>query len=223
MKKNVILVVAPHPDDETLGCGGTLLKHKAAGDSIHWLIASGMKESAGFKVDQIQKRSQEIETVAKMYGFDSVTQLNQPAGSLDTVPLGDLVSSIGEVIKKINATCIYLPFSHDAHTDHSVVFKAAWSCSKWFRYPSVKRVLVYETISETDFGSSLNAFAPNTFINIEPHLNKKIEILNIYASEMGKHPFPRSEHSVRALATLRGATSGFQAAEAFMLLKNLES
>jgi LmbE family N-acetylglucosaminyl deacetylase len=101
-----------------------------------------------------------------------------------------------------------------------VVFNAVAAGTKWFRHPSVRRVLAYETLSETDFG--LNAspgFKPNVFVDITHFIDKKIEAANVYASELGKFPFPRSPEAIRALASVRGATSGFQAAEAFELLR----
>jgi LmbE family N-acetylglucosaminyl deacetylase len=102
-----------------------------------------------------------------------------------------------------------------------MVYDATMACTKWFRYPSVEKVLVYETLSETDFmmNTDANGFRPNVFVNISDFLEKKIEIMKIYGSELSPHPFPRSENAIRALATLRGAASGVKAAEAFMLVK----
>jgi LmbE family N-acetylglucosaminyl deacetylase len=101
-----------------------------------------------------------------------------------------------------------------------MVFDAAASCTKWFRYPSIKRVLAYETMSETDFGlGTSQAFRPNVIINIEPYLTDKLRAMDIYTSELGEFPFPRSHKAIQALATLRGAASGFVAAEAFELLR----
>ena len=106
------------------------------------------------------------------------------------------------------------------HTDHRLVFDAVASCTKWFRYPSVKRVLAYETLSETDFGlGTSQSFRPNVFVNIEPYLDDKIRAMDIYASEIGEFPFPRSHEAIQALAILRGAASGFKTAEAFELLR----
>ena len=94
------------------------------------------------------------------------------------------------------------------------------ACSKWFRYPSVKRVLAYETLSETNFNLNPNAtFNPNYFIDISEYLERKLEVLAIYRSELGVFPFPRSAEAIRALATYRGSSSGFVAAEAFQLLR----
>ena len=218
MKK--IAIVTPHPDDETLGCGGTILKHRFADDEIYWLIVTRMDESL-FSTECILKRQQEIEDVAKLYKFKQTFQLSYPAASLDTIPSGELVGEIGRVFKEFEPNIIYVPYRNDIHSDHRMVYDATMACTKWFRYPSVEKVLVYETLSETDFmmNTDANGFRPNVFVNISDFLEKKIEIMKIYGSELSPHPFPRSENAIRALATLRGAASGVKAAEAFMLVK----
>ena len=132
-----------------------------------------------------------------------------------------MVAGISDVFKIFEPEEVFVPHPSDVHTDHRIVFDAAASCTKWFRYPSVKRVLAYETLSETDFGLCADdqGFRPNVFIDIEPFLDGKLQAMDIYASEVGVFPFPRSHEAIRALATLRGAASGFKAAEAFQLLR----
>ena len=218
MKKKVIFVT-PHPDDETLGCGGTILKHLDKNDQIYWLIIT---KAGNFASDAWkEKRKLEIEEVSKNYNFDQVYELGFEAATLDQVVAGDLISSISEVFKEVEPNIIYVPYPSDIHSDHKVVFEATMACTKWFRYPSVQKVLAYETLSETDFtiDPDANGFRPNVFVNVEKYLDKKIEIMKIYESEMSEFPFPRSEKAIRSLAYLRGAASGYEAAEAFMLLK----
>ncbi|MGI6493210.1 MAG: PIG-L deacetylase family protein [Pelotomaculum sp.] len=219
--KRQIIVISPHPDDETLGCGGNLLRHRAEGDALGWLIVTAIHQEEGFTANQIAKRQQEISTVAQHYGFASVVKLDLPTTKLDTVPMQVLVHGIGSVFQEIKPDTIYLPYRGDAHTDHAIVFDAAISCTKWFRYPFIKRVLVYETLSETDFGLNpdANGFRPNVFVNIDSYLEQKIHIMREYSNEMGEFPFPRSEEAIRALARIRGIAAGYQAAEAFMLLR----
>jgi N-acetylglucosamine malate deacetylase 1 len=221
MKK--VIVVTVHPDDETLGCGGTLLKHKHNGDLICWLIITSAMEKYGFSSEAIQKREEEIRLVAEKYAFDNVSSLNFPTGKLDEVSFSTLISSISDVFRAFEPQIVYLPFKGDIHTDHRIVFDAAFSCTKTFRYPSIERVLMMETISETDFAAPLqeNAFLPNVFVNITDFFEEKIEIMSVYHSEIKQHPFPRSVKAVEALATLRGAQSGYNYAEGFMLLKEI--
>lgn len=215
------LVIAPHPDDETLGCGGTLLRARAEGDAIYWLIVTGISEAQGFTAERVESRAAEIDRVSDAYGFAETIRLDFPTATLDAIPMGDLVSAIGQAARRIEPTDIYLPHRRDAHSDHAAVFDAATSVSKWFRYGSVERVFVYETQSETDFDLSPDSpgFRPNVFVDISDTINRKIEIAAIFESEFAEHPFPRSFEGMCALATLRGAASGFKAAEAFMLLR----
>lgn len=214
-----IIVVTPHPDDETLGCGGTLLKYKEQNYQQYWLIVTGMDDS--FSYERKQQRQKEINAVADYYGFDEVFQLNLPAAQLDTISKSELVGSISKVFMKVQPQIIFTPYPGDIHSDHKDVFDATMSCTKWFRYPSVEKVLAYETLSETDFSidPDANGFRPNVYMNISGFLKKKIEIMNIYTSEISEFPFPRSEKAIRSLAFLRGAASGYDEAEAFMLLK----
>jgi len=218
-----VLAVAPHPDDETFGCGGSLLRHKAAGDEVHWLICTEMTAGNGYSDEQRQKRDKEIESVARAYGFASVQKLGFPTTKLDTVPLSELVARMSEAFKNVQPNAVYLPYRGDVHSDHAITFDAAAACCKSFRFPSIKRVMCYETLSETEFGINpdANGFRPQVFISIAEHLDRKIEILKIYESELSAFPFPRSEECVRSLAALRGSSSGSQAAEAFLLSKEI--
>jgi LmbE family N-acetylglucosaminyl deacetylase len=217
-----VLCVAPHPDDEVLGVGGTLLRLKAEGHKVAWLIVTGVTYEAGWSKKKIEQRVDEIKRVTALFGFDSVFELNFPTTQLDQVPMSDLVAAISNAFKTFEPEEVFVPHPSDVHTDHKVVFDAVASCTKWFRYPSVRRVLAYETLSETDFGlGTSQAFRPNVFINIESHLADKLRAIDIYASELGKFPFPRSHEAIQALASLRGAASGFKAAEAFELLREI--
>jgi len=212
-----------HPDDETLGCGGTLLKHKANGDEIHWLIATDIKKSEGFEKTTVEKRREEIDKVKELFRFSSVNRLGLSTTKIDEYSMSDLISKISSIINKVKPNIIYLPFKGDVHSDHKYIFDAAYSCTKTFRYPFIKKIYMMETLSETEFSLSTkeDSFVPNVFVDISEFMDKKIKLMNIYESEIGKHPFPRSERNIRALATYRGATSGCDYAEGFMLIKEI--
>ena len=218
-----ILCIAPHPDDETLGCGGTLLRHVAEGDQVHWLIMTTIIEEAGFDRQRVHSRADEIKRVAEAYGFVSTHQTSFATTRLDTYAKSDLVVEISEYIRQVQPDTVYLPYRNDVHSDHTVVFDAAASCTKSFRYPYIKRVRVYETLSETEFSIRPDdtGFKPNLWVDISEYLDRKIEIMGLYEGEMGEFPFPRSVLNLRALAALRGATAGVSAAEAFISLKEI--
>lgn len=218
-----ILVVAPHPDDESLGCGGTLLKHINNGDEVHWLIITSMSLACGYSQQQINKRRDEIKVVSQLFNFSSVTVLDFPPASLDSVDTADLVGAISKNIKATLPHTVYLPYRYDVHSDHKAVFDAAMSSTKSFRAASVKRLLCYETLSETDFNLDPNhaQFSPNVWVDINDFLEQKINILKTYQSELSEFPFPRSLDAVEALAKVRGVQCNSKAAEAFMLLKEI--
>ena len=220
---SIVLVVAPHPDDETLGCGGTLLRHRSNGDEVHWLVITKLAGEA-YSATRLESRQQEVREVAAAYGFASTTQLGFETTRLDQIGLNEIVSRIGSVISTVKPEVVYLPYPGDAHTDHCIVYQAASAATKWFRHPSVRRILACEILSETDFGLAPDGlpFKPNSFVDISPWLEKKLEIMHLYAGEMGTHPFPRSDLAIRSLAALRGAQCGTDAAEAFMILKEIE-
>lgn len=218
-----VLIIAVHPDDETLGCGGTILKHKEFGDDVHWLILTNINDEEVWGLERIKQRQKEIELVGEKYGFLETIKLDYDTTKLDELLLGVLIQKISEVIKKIKPEIIYLHNRSDVHTDHRISFDAIISASKSFNNPFIKKILMYETISETDFAPALNenAFIPNYFVDISKFIEKKIEIINIYSSELKEHPFPRSEKNIIALATYRGAQCNSEYAEAFMILKDI--
>ena len=217
--KNKVLVIAVHPDDETLGCGGTLLKHKLNKDEVHWLICTTTDE----RHDYYEKREKEIEKVSKLYNFDTIHNLRLKTMQVDEYSMSELISKISKVVYKIEPNIIYLPFKGDVHSDHRKIFEAAYSCTKSFRYPFIKKVYMMETLSETEFAPSTkeDSFIPNIFVDISDFFDKKIEIMKIFESEIAEHPFPRSEKNLKALAIFRGASCGCEYAESFMLLKEI--
>jgi LmbE family N-acetylglucosaminyl deacetylase len=220
LKRHRVLAVAPHPDDETLGCGGSLLRYKDDGAELAWLIVTGISTDEGWDAERVRERDAEIDSVASLFGFDEVFRTRLPAARLDTLPMARIVADISAVFQSFQPEEVLLPHRSDVHTDHRIVFDAAVACTKWFRYPSVRRVLAYETISETDFGLDADcSFRPNCFVDISRYLERKLEIMAVYKSELHEFPFPRSNQAIEALARFRGASSGFGAAEAFQLMR----
>ncbi len=218
-----ILVISVHPDDETLGCGGTLLKHKGQGDNVFWLILTNINDESIWGKNRIESRQKEIKKVSLQYGFKKTFRFNYDTTNLDQIPLGELTCKISENINQIKPEILYLHNRSDVHSDHRVAFHAIMSASKSFNNHYIRKVLMYETISETDFAPALqeNAFVPNYYVDISLFLDKKIEIMKLFALELKEHPFPRSERNIRALAINRGAQCGVEYAESFMILKDI--
>lgn len=220
--KNKVLVVAVHADDETLGCGGTLLKHKAQGDEIYWLLLTGPTKNhpSGFTDERIQHRAELVQRVKEAYGFDGLEYVELPTQLLHTLDLRAIIKKISEVFKRIQPNIIYTMFANDVHSDHRVAFDAVYSCTKSFRYPFIEKIYMMETLSETEFALSVPAktFLPNVYVDISDYVDRKLEIMQLYPKEVMVEPYPRSLSSIRAQARLRGSRAGVMYAEAFQLL-----
>lgn len=218
-----ILVISVHPDDETLGCGGTLLKLKSQGNEINWCIVTRMERDSGYSKEAIVQREKEIQRVGERYGFGRVETLGLPAAGLDTLDMKEIVAPMSDVINAIEPDTLILPFKWDVHSDHRVTFNAAWSCAKPFRAPFIKTVLMMETLSETEMAPPIggNWFVPNYYVDISLFLEQKIDMMKYYESEIKPSPFPRSEENIKALAHFRGASVGCTYAEAFMILREI--
>lgn len=216
-----ILVVAAHPDDETLGCGGTLLLHRANGCRLHWLIAT-QAGPPDWSQSLVRKKELEVKKVSAAYGMASVHRLGFPSTMLDRVSRADLMERVRQVIAKSHPQVVYVVHPGDVHSDHRELARATFSVIKAFRLRQlgIQRVLCYETLSSTEaLAPGLCApFVPNVYQNITPMLKRKIEILHLYRTEEQGGIFPRSASSVGALARYRGATVGVKYAEAFALM-----
>ena len=148
------LFIAPHPDDELLGCGGTFLKRVAEGYTVGWVLMTSISVDKGWTKQQVDQRNHEIDRVRHGLGISEhhLYKLDFPCAELDQLSAGTLISGLSNIIKDFQPEELFLPHPGDIHSDHRITFEAASACTKWFRYPSIKRVITYETLSETDFG-----------------------------------------------------------------------
>jgi LmbE family N-acetylglucosaminyl deacetylase len=218
-----ILIVSPHLDDETLGAGGTLLRYAAQGESLYWINVTNSKEEYGYNSECVSDRVQQLKRVQAAYGIKKMWDLSLKPASLDTMGASDLIQPLAPIVLEVKPHTIILPYEFDIHSDHGVVFRAMLPFTKPFRYPFVKKVLAMEILSETEFAMPDKKFAPNYFVDITDFIEQKMEIMRIYRDELGEHPFPRSVDNIKALAHFRGAIAGVKYAEAFLLLKCIES
>jgi len=211
MKK--ILAIAVHPDDETLGCGGTLLKHKNEGDSIGCIfVTSGNKQ-----------QKELLSQIAAEYCFDFTEFMCKEENTLDDLSLNELIPAFSKLLNDYQPSVLYIPNRADVHSDHRRVFDAISACIKSFRYPFIKKVLMCEVISETDLSPALmeNHFIANVFVDITAYREKKLKILDLYSHEILKDPHTRSLTAIEALERYRGSQVSLQYAEAFMLIKEV--
>lgn len=220
---NAVLFISVHPDDETLACGGAILKHHEYGDEVYWLILTDVYEHDGWSSEFVRARHEEIKKIAEIYGFVRTVQLGLRTMMLDTIPRNETIKKISQVVSDVKPQILFCPNRSDVHSDHRVAFECIASATKSFNHQNLKRVLMYECVSETEFAPPLpeNSFHPNCFIDISKYLEKKIHIMKIYATEMKNHPLPRGEKNIRALATFSGAQCGAEYAEGFMILRDI--
>jgi N-acetylglucosamine malate deacetylase 1 len=219
-----VLAIAVHPDDETLGCGGPLLRLAEEGASLHWLLLTSIHPSFGTP-EQAARQARQIEAVRAAFPFVTFDWLKHPTAELERVPMGQLVGQIREIVAQVRPEVVFIPNRSDAHSDHRIAFQASHAVLKSFYLKAlgVRRVLLCEVISETDAAAPLpeNAFIPNVFVDISATLERKLEIMSQFQSEVHPEPGPRSLSAIRAQARCRGATVGAEYAEAFMLLREV--
>ncbi len=213
------VVASPHPDDETLGAGGTILRLLAEGNEVYWLNFTAMLNTERFSGEAMERRVGQLKEIEKFYNFSGVYHLNLPTTELESIDSGEAIGMIGKIFGEIEPDVLILPDYNDAHSDHKRVFDWCYACSKVFRFPSVKQIMTMEIISETDFGGPSNPFYPNYYVDITDYMDAKMRALEIYDTELAPSPFPRSLENVKALAMLNGARGGVKFAEAFRLIK----
>ena len=218
-----VVVISPHPDDETLGAGGTLLKYKKDGHKIYWINVTDVAPGGAWDDAFVAHRAEVIEAVSKYYGFEKVYNLKFTPCSLSDGTRNELIGAMVKCFDEIQPEVVLLPNPYDAHSDHYEVYKCAMACTKVFRHPYVKRILTMEIISETDFGSPYEPFVANYFVDITDTMEGKLEAMQIYDTELGEAPFPRNLDAIRGLAQVHGGTAGCMYAEAFHVIKMIES
>jgi LmbE family N-acetylglucosaminyl deacetylase len=220
-----VAVVAAHPDDEVLGCGGTLARMTAEGRAVHVLLVSDGQTSRAVEAGQapVEKilvaRNAAARAACSILGCSSVEILGLPDNRLDGMELLDVVRHVEAFVRRHKPSLLLTHHSGDVNIDHRVVHDAVISACRPQPGHPVKELLFFEVPSSTEWRppGSLNAFNPNYFVDIAKTLPRKLDALNAYADELRPFPHPRSIKAVTALAHWRGATVGVEAAEAFVL------
>ncbi len=213
---NTILVVAAHADDETLGCGGTIAKHIKNGDSVTVMfMTNGVSSREQNTCDSVSRGRASSEAM-KVLDIEDVRQSNFPDNKMDSIPLLDVVKEIEKVIQDICPNIVYTHFANDLNVDHQATHSAVMTACRPQSWSSVKKILSFEVLSSTEWNSpSITQFTPNYIVDISKFWYKKLSVLQCYEKEMRDFPHSRSYQCIEALAILRGATNGFDKAEAF--------
>lgn len=214
-----ILVIAPHPDDEVLGCGGTIKKHSNKGDEVFLCIAT-KAYVPDWTQEFISNREKEIVSAGEVLGVKETFFLDLPTVKLDTVPQKKINDLIAECIDKTKPEVIYLPFDGDINRDHKIIFNASMLALRSRFGSLVKKILCYEVLSETEWGDA--PFAPNLYVDISDVLENKLKAMACYKSEAKDYPHPRSLESIKILAQKRGVEAHLKMAESFVVKRELE-
>jgi len=214
-----VLVIAPHPDDDVLGCGGVMARHADSGDAVHVAVVT-RGDPRLFPEEQVSQVRAELASAHRILGVAGREFLDFPAPRTDTVGQHEIVERLRDVLRSVAPQTIYLPHRADCHADHRIVFSAALAAARSTPRCTVRRILCYETLSETEWAPPAGdaAFLPTRFVDIASTVDRKLGAFACFASQWFPPPHPRSLESIERLARLRGATAGLTAAEAFAVV-----
>lgn len=214
------LIIAPHMDDEVLGCCGAICKHIAEGHDVRVIFVA--HRAYGHRFDEAQNKIEKSHAMKaqKLLGYSEASFLDLDDERLDAC-LQDVIIPLEVQIKDIKPDTVYIPFRGDNNQDHRAVFEAARVVVRPSATPFIRNVFMYEVPSSTEQSPPLPecAFLPNYYIGIDKHIERKLKALRCYETESRPYPHPRSEEAVRILAQKRGIETGLRYAEAFMMLR----
>lgn len=230
MKKS-ILIVAAHPDDEVLGCGGTIAKHVQNGDVVNVVIlAQGVASRYSGNVEkkryqkEISKLKDSAHEANEILGVNLLILYDLPDNRMDILNRLEVVKMVESFVSRFNPEIIYTHHISDINIDHSIVNQSVLTACRPYPDQIVKKILFFEIPSSTEWQSAACGFcfSPNWFVDITETLGLKIAALNAYESEIRRFPHARSVEALQSLARWRGASIGVPAAEAFVLGRSLE-
>jgi LmbE family N-acetylglucosaminyl deacetylase len=222
MSKSILVVVA-HPDDEVLGCGGTIARHVAEGDTVEVVfMADGLTSRRDTVAAELQQREKARDQALSILGVSKFYALNFPDNRMDSVPLLDVVQGLERIIEQVRPTRVYTHHHGDLNVDHRITHQAVMTACRPVPGSSVREILAFEVMSSTEWAASgVAPFVPNTFVEIPHYLPKKLEALAAYEVEMRPAPHSRCVANIEALAKHRGNCVGVETAEGFSVVRML--
>jgi len=222
MNKSRILIMAPHPDDETLGCGGVIAKLAGKGSDVHVLIVT--KGDDLFDQDLVKRGREEAIKAHRLLGVKKTHFADLPAIKLDMLPQYQINEKLSEYLSEIRPDILFLPFPGDINRDHQIVHACGMVAARPHK-KIIRSIYSYETLSATNWNSLVasSPFVPNVFVDISDTIERKIEALKAYASQLRKYPHPRSVEAIVALSRYRGGFVHLHYAEAFVCLRDIKT
>ncbi len=229
MTQQTILVAAAHPDDEILGCGGTIARHAAAGDIVHILImAEGAtsrqsERDVGQARDELELLRVSAQNAAETLGAEPPRFAGLPDNRLDGIGLLGIVKPMEAYVEEVKPSTVYTHHGGDLNIDHQLVHQAVMTACRPLPGSCVRNIYTFETVSSTEWadGATQEYFRPIRFVDISETLDKKLAALRNYETEMRSYPHARSYENVANLARMRGASAGVEAAEAFGVVREI--
>ena len=222
--KNKILVIAPHADDEILGCGGILKKANTCGiETIVVVVTNGHKGAPDmYSQNDVEATREEALNAHKVLGISETIFLDFPAPDLVNAQHFRISVSLSKIIQKIKPTQVYLPHPADLHSDHDVVYKSSLVALRPYAAPFVRDIYCYETLSESEWYpfQGIPGFRPNVFVDITKEIDAKCDAFSSFRSQIKEFPHSRSIEALRALAAYRGSTVNVESAESFELVRS---
>ena len=217
---NQVLVIAPHMDDEVLGCGGVIARHIDEGDKVHVCVVCNRAYGREYDPVAIGAEKASAQKAKDILGYSDLLFLDMPDERL-YAHLQELLDVLERTVTEIKPDLVYTCHAADLHQDHRTVAHASNVALRSIAAPFARRVLAYEIPSGTEqtFPSTAENFAPNVFVDIEAQLDRKLKAMAAYERESRAFPHPRSEEMLRARALFRGSQCGRSVAEAFVLLR----
>jgi N-acetylglucosamine malate deacetylase 1 len=216
----IYVVVAAHPDDDVLGCGGTISKLTSKGSKVEVVFMADGETSRIGGGDNVDIRMDQAMKSCHIMGVNKVHFLGFPDNKLDSLPLLDIVQRLEKVIYKIRPTVVFTHSSVDLNIDHRITSQAVMTVCRPYLGQSVKSIYTFEVVSSTNWNYVENKFFnPNFFVDIDGFMKNKIEALSVYENEINLFPSSRSLEAVEALAKYRGSTVGLMFAEAFSIAR----
>ncbi|MBL7202707.1 MAG: PIG-L family deacetylase [Desulfobacteraceae bacterium] len=217
-----VLVISAHPDDEVIGAGGTIARHVDHGDVVYWCVVTQAYNPPWSK-EYLETARQQVYDVKKVLGIQKVFFCGFPTVKLNTVPYMEISSALQEIVGQVQPEIVYTTPGNDINLDHRIVYECTLVATRPLPGNSIQRLLSYEIGpgSRQGLTSGESGFVSNVFVDISQYIDKKLEAMSCYGSELQEYPHPRSLKGLRMVAEERGLGVGLKAAEAFRLVREV--
>jgi len=222
MSSKRMIVVAPHPDDEILGCGATIAKYIDNGFDVFIIVAT-RGDLSMFSEEQVLNVRKEALEAHKFLGIKETFFFDFPAPKLNIIPECEISDAFFEIFKSIQPTTLFIPHPSDLHQDHKAIYRSSLVPARPIYQYKVENIYCYETLSETNWSpiAANSFFIPTLYIDVSNYFEKKLEAMQLFKSQLKMFPNSRSLKAIDALATYRGVTVGVSKAEAFVIERQI--